>query len=379
MSAPEKPLHALHAFATFVAAGPQVRVAEMINALGSAWRHSIVPLDGHSEALSLLDDGIDARLFDPPAGQSSLVRIPAMRRMIQREDPDLLLTYNWGSFDAVMAARTLSRRPHVHHEEGFNIDEVAGQKRRRVLCRRLFLRRCHRVVVCSSGLVSIARDTWGVRHDRVQLIHNGIHPDRFTPGASEVRAQLGIPEDALVIGAVGHVRPIKNLPRLVEAFAHLDRAGRRAHLLVVGDGPERARLEGQARSLGDAGGRIHFPGHQSDLRGFYRAMDVFAISSDSEQHPVVLLEAMSTGLPAVSTDVGDVGLVLPEEQQRFLVPVEAEDAPARLARLLEELLASPELRERLGAQNRTRVIEGFSFEGMLEAYRGVYGAALAAG
>ena len=179
------------------------------------------------------------------------------RALVADERPDLVLTYNWGSFDAVLAARG-SGRPHVHHEDGFNIDEAVRQKTRRVLARRFGLRRAYRVVVPSHNLERIATATWRLAPERVQLISNGIHTDRFQPedGADSsrnrlaVRARLGIPARALVVGTVGHLRPVKNYARLLSACAALPAAAyaeRGVHVLVVGDGEQREALERQAR------------------------------------------------------------------------------------------------------------------------------------
>ncbi|MFH0943638.1 MAG: glycosyltransferase [Planctomycetota bacterium] len=372
--------HLLHVFATFVAAGPQIRTVALIRRFGNRFRHTIMPMDGQSDAARLLPPDVDVRIENPPAATGPLRRPLLMRRRIQERAPDLLLTYNWGSFDAVLAARTLSGLAHVHHEDGFNIDEAHAQKRRRILLRRLALSRTRMTVVCSRRLEEIARQSWKIPDHRLRRIENGIHTDRFGPGPGlEERRRLGLPEDGLVVGTVGHLRPVKNFHRLLEACARIDpgRAGNRpVHLLLVGDGPERASLEALARDRRPPGGQVVFAGHQESLPDLYRAMDVFALSSDSEQHPVALLEAMCSGLPAAATDVGDVRPILPEAQHRFLVKAEAGDAESALARCLEELLSGEALRAELGQQNRQRVLDRFSFSSMFEAYCETYEAAL---
>lgn len=376
MSAP----HLLHVFATFTAAGPQVRVARLIEAFGDAYRHSIVAMDGRTDARDLLPAVAAARVLDaPPRG--TLARLRHLRRLLRSLQPDLLLTYNWGSFDAVLLARTPGMPPHVHHEDGFNHDEAVAQKPRRVLARRLLLPHARQVVVCSHRLLAIARDAWRLPADRVTLIQNGIAATRFQGGDRQrARARLDIPHHALVIGAVGHLRPVKNFARLIRAVAPLakDRLGARpVHVLLVGDGELRAELESLGRTLAPPGGRVHFAGHQRELRDLYAAMDLFALTSDSEQHPVALLEAMAAGLAVVATDVGDVRPVLPPAQHRYVVPLAQADQNA-VTVAIEELLASPDLRDSLGASNARRVVETCSFDAMVAAYRQVYGNALRA-
>jgi len=296
---------------------------------------------------------------------------------IKQHQPDLLCTYNWGAFDAVMAARTLGRKRVLHHEDGFNADETQQYKGRRELFRRLFLPGVARVIVPSLNLAGIARERWKLAAERVRCIPNGIRLERFQPrdGNPELRASLGIPREAPLIGYVGHLRPEKNPMRLLKAAARVERE-LGMHLLVLGDGPERPALEELAGRTPALYGHVHFAGHQSDPVPYYRAMDLFALSSDTEQMPVALLEAMGCALPVVATDVGDVRAMLPEAQGEFVLPLEEHETAWPLAEKLTELLKDAGKRAEFGAANRARVAERYTFEAMLAAYREEYERAL---
>ena len=367
----------LHVFATFVPGGPQVRTARLLNALGAEFSHSILALDGRQEARALLADDLDASLLATPPRAGSLRTALGLRRLLGETRPDLVLTYNWGAIDAVLAAR-LARRPVIHHEDGFRPDEVEGFKRRRVLARRLLLRGTRAVIVPSRTLEGIARELWRVAPERLFCIPNGIGVDDFAPadGNPRRRAELGIPAAAFVVGAVGHLRPEKNFVRLVEAFAAL-RADPAPHLLLLGDGPERDAVAGRAATLG-VGSRVHLVGHREHPRDDYRAMDAFVISSDTEQMPVAQLEAMASALPVAATAVGDVRGMLPDDQAPFVVALAGADTAARLADALARLAADPAQRRRLGAQNRAHVAQHYGFGAMVAAYRARYAAALSA-
>lgn len=374
MSAP----HLVHVFSTFVPAGPQVRVAKLLEAFGARFRHSIVAMDGRLDARALVRADLDVRYLEAPPKSGSLATIRAMRRLLARENPDLVLTYNFGAIDSVIAARTLGLRV-VHHEDGFLPDEAQQFKKRRIWMRRAALGRSVDVVVISRNLERIARELWRLPDSRLHFIANGIEVERYgeRDGNDELRNELDLPHDAVVIGAVGHLRPEKNLGRLFQAAAGAAREVD-VRLLVLGDGPERASLEALAASLGIAK-RVKFVGYRADPRAFYRAMDVFALSSDTEQMPIALLEAMASALPAVCTDVGDVRAVLPPEQARYITAPGGPECSAALANAMVELGLDAQLRRRLGAANRFRCQTQYAHSAMCAAYDALYRARLAAG
>ncbi len=368
--------HLLHVFSTFVPAGPELRTVRLIEAFGDAYRHSIVALDGRTDARKSLPPGAPVRILEAPPKAGTPATVRRLLALLRSERPDLLLTYNWGAFDALLAARLLRRRAVLHHEDGFNADEARHFKRRRIWTRRLVLPGVARVIVPSARLLDIARTCWRLPAERVALVPNGVRLERFQPrdGNPGLRARLGIPAEAFVVGYVGHLRPEKNPARLLEACATI--AGRvPLHALVLGEGPERAALERLAATAPLAG-RVHLVGHQDDTAAHYRAMDAFALSSDTEQLPVALLEAMASALPAASTAVGDVGAALGPDQAPFVVPLGPRAAQA-LGAALERLAADGALRARLGRANRERAAREFSFEAMAGRYRELYDLALA--
>ena len=370
--------HLLHVFATFLPAGPQVRTAQLMNAMGDAYCHSVVAMDGQTGAADLVDTAsVDLTLLDAPPIAGSWATVRACKALLANHPHDLLLTYNWGAIDAVMAAKSLGAAPVLHHEDGFRPDEVQRTKGRRDWFRRRVLPSTAGLVVPSENLRSIACARWGLTEDQVTFIPNGIDLDAFGPGNgnAELRAQLGIPGDAVVLGAVGHLREVKNVSRLLGALARVLLRHENVHLLLLGDGPQRQMLAERAAES-PLGGHVHFAGHQSPLGPWYGAMDAFAISSDSEQMPIALIEAMASGLPVASTDVGDVRLVLPEPQHTLLVPVRAGTTAERLAIALGRLATSPELRSTLGEANRERVAEHYTLGGMVTAHRAQWDSAV---
>lgn len=377
----------LHVFSNFVPTGPELRTVALIGAFGDAFRHGVVSMDGRTTAAERLPAGVDVRILPSPPRAGSLATARRLGRLLIDERPDLVLTYNWGAFDMLLAeaigiaGKGRPGRRVIHHEEGFNQDEADSFKLRRVIARRFVLPTAHCVIVPSERLERVAREVWKLPDNRIRLIPNGIRLDAFPPADRNtgLRDRLGIPREALVVGTAGSLRPVKNHLRLLEAAARTPGV----HLLLVGDGEERPALEARAAAP-DLAGRVCFAGYQADPAPCYRAMDVFALTSNSEQMPVSLLEAMAAGLPALATDVGDVRAMLPPEQGPLVVPLPAGLAAgepdgttaAALAVRLAELAADPARRRGLGQANRRRVEERFSFEGMCRAYLEVYQSAL---
>jgi len=360
--------HVLHVFSTFAAGGPQVRTARLLAGLGPAWRHGVLALDGVTDARTILPEGIDVTVLEPLRRAGTWTTVRGVRALARRLSPDLVCTYNWGAIEAVWAARSLGLAV-LHHEDGFRPDELGGFKRRRVWARRLSLRRVQGVVVPSHTLRTIARERWHLPPERLHLVPNGIELARFprADGNPALRERLAIPPGAFVVGSVGHLRAEKRPARLVRALAHMQEP---AHLLFVGDGPERESVTAAARALG-LEARLHLAGHQTETAPWYRLMDAFAIPSDTEQMPVALLEAMASGLPVAATDVGDVRRVLPEAAGAHVVALGA-GVDERLAAALDALARSPQTRATLARAGALRVRERYTQDEMVRAYERLY-------
>ncbi|WP_135467495.1 glycosyltransferase family 4 protein [Crenalkalicoccus roseus] len=359
MSAAGAPPLVLSVFSTFAIGGPQVRFATLANRLGPAFRHAIVAMDGDLGCAERLAPGLDIAWPEVAIRKGDTFgNAWRFRRALRRIRPDVLVTYNWGTIEWALAnAWPLAR--HVHVEDGFGPEEQSAQLPRRVLMRRAFLRR-RTVVVPSRTLWRIATEVWRLPEARLRYIPNGIDLARFAPAAERAAGQ------PVTIGTVAALRSEKNLARLLRAFRLLPEEGG-ARLVIAGEGPERASLEALAVALG-LGGRVRFTGHVGDPAPLYRTFDLFALSSDTEQMPLSVLEAMAAGLPVVATDVGDVRAMLAAENAPFVTTRDE----AGLAEGLRRLAEDAPLRARIGAANRARAEREYDERAMVGAYAALF-------
>jgi glycosyltransferase involved in cell wall biosynthesis len=286
---------------------------------------------------------------------------------------DLILTYNWGAMDVVAARRLFARThrlpPLIHHEDGFNSDEAERQKPARIWFRRLMLPAARHVVVPSRTLEEIARQSWRQPARRVVRIGNGIAVGAYAePPQPAAIPGLERRPGELVVGTIAGLRSVKNLPRLVRIFAQA--ANPQARLVIVGEGPERAAILAAAAE-GGIQDQILLPGFLPDPHRYIGHFNIFALTSDSEQFPIALVEAMAAGLPCVASCVGDVAEMLPPGNV-----IAAPGGEEALAAGLAAFLASPERRRSAGDANRAKAAAEYDEQVMIARYAALYGEAI---
>lgn len=356
--------HLVHFRPSFGTGGAELRTVQLLNHLGSRYRQTMVAFDGVFTSADKVSPAAPVRYISCRNSRNPAGMLAAVRRLLRDLSPQLVLTYNWGSMDAVAAVRLSRCCPLIHTEDGFDVDEAERQLPRRVLFRRLLLAGAHRVVVPSETLLRVVLDVWKLPKDKVLLLPNGVDLERFSPVEKPA-------SDELVIGCVGNLKPVKRQQRLLDACAHAAKRFR-LRLLLAGDGSDRPMLEQRAADLGIAD-RVEFLGLLADTSSVYRRLDIFALSSETEQMPLTVLEAMAAGLPVVSTDVGDVKSMVSDLNRSFIVP------PAEYPAALERMASDADLRRAIGEANRRRAGERFDLRWMLARYEMLYEEALRRG
>ena len=368
------PVNILHLHSSFSLGGKEARAVRLMNAFGDAARHTIV--SGVPDALSAreaIDPGIRYQIAqDPPSltGKPSVARYEALARFMRRFD--LVLTYNWGAVDAVMARRVFGKGlpPLVHHEDGFNADEARYLKTERNVYRRMALGAAAALVVPSELLEDIALRTWKQPRARVHRIANGIRTELYAkrPKPSAIPG-FRRKANEVVVGSLAGLREVKDLPMLLRACGGVPVPLR---IVVVGEGPERARIESTAEMLG-LGDRLLLPGFLPEPHRYIGLFDIFALSSKSEQFPISIVEAMAAGLPVAAPSVGDVGRMVSAANYSYIT--EHIDA-VELRDVITVLARDAAARKAVGAANRDKAQAFYDEASMIARYAALYGSAI---
>jgi glycosyltransferase involved in cell wall biosynthesis len=369
------PVHILHLHSSFSLGGKEARAVRLMNAFEDRARHTIVSaMPDQYGARDAIADGIAYEIAQNPpplTGGPSVKRYEAIARFMRRFE--LVLTYNWGGIDGVMARRAAGSKgpPVVHHEDGFNEDEAQGLKPQRNMYRRIALPAAHALVVPSKTLETIALKTWKQPEARVYRIANGIATARYAvkPAADAIPGFRRKPGE-IVIGTLAGLRAVKNIPLLVRAVGGM---ASRVRLVVVGEGPEGQAILDAADAMGLAD-QLVMPGFLPEPHKYVGLFDIMALSSRSEQFPISILEGMAAGLPIVAPPVGDIlDMVAPSN-----IPyIQNASDEVRIRDALQAIAAADgPARAWLGEQNRVKAVAEYDEAVMIARYADLYSGAL---
>ncbi len=233
---------------------------------------------------------------------------------------------------------------------------------------RQYARRADAVIVPSAYLARIIAG-WGVDLARLHVIYNAVESRPAGEPRQQVRARLGLPNQAPLVVTVARLTPWKGVDTLLQALARLRAGGQAPCLAVVGDGEVRPALERLAAALGLTG-QVIFVGAvpQEQVSAYLHAADVFALASTYEGFSHVLLEALAAEAPVVVTAVGGNPEVIRSGDTGLLVPP---SDPEALAAALRRLLEEPELRARLVAGGR-ETLRSLTWDGLYQRTEAVF-------
>jgi len=354
-------IHVLHIVPGLLPGGMELAMAQMISGLSDpSIRHSVVCLKGEPEIADRLPPVTEIHCMHARPNE---LQLPwRLASLLRRLRPTAIHARNWGAWpDAILAGRLV--RPRIPVILSFHgLGRAGYMPLRRRWASWCLARWAQALVTVSNQSRELMVGKWGWPEQKVEVIPNGVDTDCFRP-----REEIPL-RDRIVIGTVGNLRPIKNHALLVEACGLLLRAGRDVELRIAGEGEERSRLLALAASL-QLSQRVTLLGRVSEVPRFLQDLDIFVLSSDSEQHPNALNEAMACGLPCVATRVGCVEELLEAGRCGSIVPPGDRDL---LASAMDRFLQDRGARQEYGARARARACSAYSLHRMLDNYRALY-------
>lgn len=311
--------------------------------------------------------GIAARMIGH-ANPHFLRMISDVAAELRREQADLLVCHGYKA-DVIgwFAARRVGL-PVIAVSRGWTAHTL--KVRAYEALDRKMLRRMDAVVCVSEGQAAkVVRS--GIPRDRLRVVHNSVDPTRFRiRGVAEraVLETLFTSKPDVIIAAVGRLSPEKGFDQLIDATRIIVRAADSIGVVLIGDGPERRKLEARVRESG-LESHVVFTGFREDVDRLLPSADILVQSSHTEGLPNVVLEACAAGIPVVATDVGGTSEIIEDVVNGFLVPPAD---PAALAGRVINLARSPLLRHEMGQRGRNIVRNRFSFARQAAQYQDLF-------
>lgn len=360
-------MHVVNGLAT---GGTEQGVRKLLAGLDPAiFEQSVCTVAGKSAGVSL--PPVPVMTVNDSGTEGWRFLVPRFAKVFTRQRPHVVHSRNWGTIESILAARLCRIPAIVHSEHGRDVQTMGRQPWRRRVLRRASYRMADRVFTVSRELGDYYARELSVSPQQFQVIPNGVDTQQFRPDAAarkEIREKLGIESDAVVVGTVSRLDPVKDHRSLLRASAAVLAQGIKLRVIIVGEGGERQALQAEADKLAIAP-QVVFAGETANVAAWLNSFDIFALPSLSEGMSNTLLEAMAVGLPPVASRVGGNPELIEEGGCGLLVEPGAVEA---LAACLKQLAERPPWRLTLGGNARRRIECCFSLQRMLDAYSELY-------
>ena len=272
--------------------------------------------------------------------------------------------------NAVAAAMQVFHRvPWIAHVHGWLGDTHRGRWRIYEALDHRIVHTADRILVGSTAAQTAVR-SFGSKP--VEVVANAVTiPDDAALHRVNIaakRVEIGVPDNAIVLGMFGRLHPCKGHEFFLRALARLQHEQINVHGLIVGEGQIGTELRSLAAQL-ELADRVTFTGYVDDVIRYLAVMDVVAVPSIQDSLPLVALEAMAYARPVVASAIGDLPHAITDGVNGYIVPI---GDSAALAARLRSLACDPEARRRIGAAGRQRIIEAFSADAMSRALEAQY-------
>lgn len=335
-------------------------IVNLINNSSDQFEHSIITLTPDHEMVGLINRDIAVYSLDKKPGKDLGCHL-RLFRLLRQIKADAINTYNFGTIEYHVMAFLASVPLRVHSDHGHGGDAADGLNKKNNFIRRIASFFVNDYIVVSKDLRDWVSNTVKIKPNRLHLIQNGVVVEDDVPLQSEPKKTLC---------TVGRLDAVKNQTLLIEAFADVaaSASGNDLKLKIIGDGPERAKLESLAREL-NLESKIDFMGYREDIREQLLTSDIFILTSHYEAMPMTILEAMALKIPVVTTDVGGIRHFIGDDSVSF---VPAGGKQELVEKIIKYTAKSDVLVERV-ENAYTLVKSKYSIEAMCANYEEIYG------
>ena len=358
-----RPLHIVHTEASLGWGGQEIRILN--EAKGIAERGHRVTIICPSDSNIYRESknrGIDTIAL--PIGRKKLSGLWAMKNWLKQNKVDIINTHSsTDSWLAALACKFLEDAPKIVRTR-----HISAPVPRNMATNWLYTRATEHIVTTGEKLRNQLIDRNGFNPKNITSVPTGINTELFSPGEKIfARERLGLPINKKIIGILATLRSWKGHSYLLEAFKKI--ADENVHLLIVGDGPQKEAIKLQSIQLG-LESKITMPGNQDNVVPWLQAMDIFVLPSyANEGVPQAILQAMSCGLPVISTDIGSITEAVLHQETGIIVPTKDSDA---ISEALQTLLKNADMRQRFGDIARKMAQEKFGQHIMVNKMENIF-------
>lgn len=359
----------LHLIDTTGPGGAEMVFIQLADKMRGQGFKSIVVIQGSGWVQEeLIRRGLDPYIM-PAKGSFAINFLFQLVRLIKKHRISLIQSHLLGSNVYASMAGLITGVPVVATYHG--MVDVSPNERFKALKNIVMKFGIKHYVAVSQRLLENIREQQLLDTNKASVIYNGVDPIRFKASrAEDIRVTLSLPENALLVGCLGNIRPAKAYHVLIEAAAILIPNYPQLHFVIAGHKKDSLmeKLEAQLEQL-NIQNHFHFVGFIEDSTGFLQQMDLFALSSSTEGFSIATIEAMTAGLPVIVTRCGGPEeIVAPGENGLMVEP----NNPEAFAKGLMLYIESPELRQRMAASGKVHVEKVFSLNKMLDLYQNEY-------
>ncbi|WAJ70705.1 TIGR03088 family PEP-CTERM/XrtA system glycosyltransferase [Catenovulum adriaticum] len=370
---PNKPKHIVHLIYRLDIGGLERVMVNCINAMPpTQYKHSIIALTDYSdEFVKLIERDVDLYSIKKPEGHSWKAFWLVFKQLWKLK-ADVLHSYNLPTLEYQICGLIAGIPKRIHAEHGRDIYDPEGNNKKYQKLRQIISPFLDKFVCVSDDLYSWLMQTVNIAPSKCQLIYNGVDTEKYQ--VSDRKSVLDeSQQDKFVFGCVGRLQAIKDHQLLIRAFTlacEQDTSfANCTQLSLIGDGPLRTQLEQQVQ-IADTQFNIWFAGARHDMANVYHSFDVFVMSSLGEGIPMTMLEAMSTGLPVVSTNVGGISEIVSEHTAILVPPAQANLLANAMLKIFYQ--SKTEDFQQMKITARKDVVENFSEQSMVSSYQRIY-------